>query len=131
MNKFRRCWWPKVSILQFQKILSLAHFNDYRDKKLAVAKNPVVTRNFTWVSNTMPKLIKDHHPIPRKCLERWAVRQKGRQTLFYRTLSAIANGQIIKKKFRKDWCCKNKSAHCRVPHVSYFDFILSWQMHGK
>ena len=107
------------------------HFPNFLVQKKFFKKSGSVIHNFKGVSNTMPKLIKDHHPIPRKCLERWAVRQKGRQTLFYSTLSAIANGQIIKKKFRKDWCCKNKSAHCRVPHVSYFDFILSWQMHGK
>ena len=53
--------------------------------------------NFIWISSTIPKFRKKtNDPIERKCFDRGNGRQKDwwkdGQTLFYKTLLAIARG---------------------------------------
>ena len=57
-------------------------------------KSVWVRQNFRWVSNTMPKILKNpNNPIPRKCLDRRTL-GKDRQALLHRTLPANTVSRI-------------------------------------
>ena len=75
-----------------QNTLVMAHFSNFAGKKDIYGKSGSVMQNSYGLLVPCQNLEKPNDIIPRKSPDRWKNRYKNKQTLFYRTLPATAEG---------------------------------------